>query len=220
MQVFRIALRLIRNSWPLFAIYVLALSVMGVLMGESVGYVESDGGGFQEELPRAAVIDRDGSEVSQALEAFVRSESTYVELEDSTYALQDAAARDVASYVLVIPEGWGEDMLAAAREGTDAPALETIVSYSGADGTLMDERVRGWAQELYALAAASDARKSLIGTGDRSEKIRTYNFPQDRITDHRIHYSRSNVTAAMDGEIDDLIRELTLAERAQVAEKL
>ena len=58
MQVFRIALRLIRNSWPLFAIYVLALSVMGVLMGESVGYVESDGGGFQEELPRAAVIDR------------------------------------------------------------------------------------------------------------------------------------------------------------------
>ena len=63
-------------------------------------------------------------------------------------------------------------------------------------------------------------RKSLIGTGDRSEKIRTYNFPQDRITDHRIHYSRSNVTAAMDGEIDDLIRELTLAERAQAAEKL
>ena len=51
-------------------------------------------------------------------------------------------------------------MLAAAREGTDAPALGAIVSYSGADGTLMDERVRGWAQELYALAAASDAPAS------------------------------------------------------------
>ena len=75
-------------------------------------------------------------------------------------------------------------------------------------------------QKQAEMAAASDARKSLIGTGDRSEKIRTYNFPQDRITDHRIHYSRSNVTAAMDGEIDDLIRELTLAERAQAAEKL
>ncbi len=61
--------------------------------------------------------------------------------------------------------------------------------------------------------AASDARKSLIGSGDRSEKIRTYNFPQDRITDHRVHYSRSNVSAAMDGDIDDLIQELTLAER-------
>lgn len=63
------------------------------------------------------------------------------------------------------------------------------------------------------MAAASDARKSLIGSGDRSEKIRTYNFSQDRITDHRIHYSRSNVGAAMDGDIDDLVQELTKAER-------
>lgn len=68
-------------------------------------------------------------------------------------------------------------------------------------------------QKQEEMQAASDARKSLIGSGDRSEKIRTYNFPQDRITDHRVHYSRSNIGAAMDGEIDDLIKELTLAER-------
>ncbi|MBR3122201.1 peptide chain release factor 1 [Candidatus Saccharibacteria bacterium] len=63
------------------------------------------------------------------------------------------------------------------------------------------------------LKNASEARKSLIGTGDRSEKIRTYNFPQDRVTDHRIHYSRSNITAVMDGEIDDIVTELKKNER-------
>lgn len=59
----------------------------------------------------------------------------------------------------------------------------------------------------------ADARKSMVSSGDRSAKIRTYNFPQGRITDHRINYSAFNLEAFLDGDLFEIIEELKLAEQ-------
>jgi len=59
------------------------------------------------------------------------------------------------------------------------------------------------------------ARRSQVGTGERAEKIRTYNYPQSRVTDHRINYSSYNLPTVMEGEIDDFIDELALRDEAE-----
>jgi peptide chain release factor 1 len=61
----------------------------------------------------------------------------------------------------------------------------------------------------------SAQRKSQIGTGDRSERIRTYNFPQSRITDHRIGFTAHNLPQLMEGSIDELLQALTEAEKVE-----
>ena len=73
------------------------------------------------------------------------------------------------------------------------------------------ERKRREAEE-----AVGSLRRSQVGTGDRSEKIRTYNYPQDRITDHRINQNFQNIKAILDGDMDRLVTELQTDERARL----
>ena len=63
-------------------------------------------------------------------------------------------------------------------------------------------------------SAIAAERKSQVGTGDRSERIRTYNFPQGRVTDHRIGLTLYKIDAVMDGDLDAIIDELIMADQA------
>jgi peptide chain release factor 1 len=70
------------------------------------------------------------------------------------------------------------------------------------------------AQQQKVYAEQKEKRKSLVGSGDRSDKIRTYNFPQNRCTDHRINLTLYSLDKVMDGQIEEIIEKLQIAENA------
>ena len=75
------------------------------------------------------------------------------------------------------------------------------------------------AQEEQAAAIAAD-RRSQVGTGERSERIRTYNFPQSRVTDHRIGLTLHRLPAVLEGDLDELIDALAAAEQTDRLQKV
>ena len=89
-----------------------------------------------------------------------------------------------------------------------------------------DKALRVLRSKLYgremekARSAEAEARKSQIGTGDRSEKIRTYNFPQGRVTDHRIKLTTHQIDSVMNGDLDEIIDSLIAADQAAKLTKL
>lgn len=88
--------------------------------------------------------------------------------------------------------------------------------HSNFDKALTVLRSRLYEMELKKQQAEiAGQRKSMVGSGDRSDKIRTYNYPQSRVTDHRIGYSSHNLPSVMSGQIEDFIEQLRIAENAE-----
>ena len=84
-----------------------------------------------------------------------------------------------------------------------------------------DKALKVLRSRLYDLELAKqnqeigDIRKLMVGNGDRSDKIRTYNYPQSRITDHRVGYTAYNLPGMMDGNIEELLEQMRIAENAE-----
>ncbi|MCC6099301.1 MAG: ABC transporter permease [Olsenella sp.] len=151
MTTFRTYLRIFLSHRVYIAIYLVMLSLVGVFIGLSASPAAT--GEYQETSANVAVIDRDGSELSSALARRVLAGNNQVDVADERRAIQDSVARDRVSYLLVIPRGWGEGLMDAARQGGKAPELETYVSYYSGMGRLLDIEVTGYADGLYGMAA-------------------------------------------------------------------
>jgi len=75
-------------------------------------------------------------------------------------------------------------------------------------------------QQQQQQSELSEARKSQVGTGDRSERIRTYNFPQGRVSDHRIGMTIYRLDSFLDGDIDEIVDALITGDQAEKMKKL
>ena len=100
--------------------------------------------------------------------------------------------------------------------GTVVECQDERSQYKNKDKAMKVLRARLYEAERARQAAAEAAeRKSQVGSGDRSERIRTYNFPQGRVTDHRIGLTLYKLDDIMDGDLDELINALATAHTAQ-----
>lgn len=166
MPTFKTYMRILLAHRIYIVIYLVIISITGIAIGLSTASGSSQH--FAATSSRVAIIDRDGSELSRALSAHVAEDNTLVPLADDKKSVQDALAQDAVSYLLVIPKGWGHDlMVAAAGDGT-APALEASVSYRSGEGFLVDQQVKSYVQGLFGSASLGGSQGDAVRTTDES----------------------------------------------------
>ncbi|MBM6999839.1 ABC transporter permease [bacterium] len=154
MSSFKTCCRILLAHRLYIIIYLGVVMATAIAIGFGVSDARTDGA-YEPTRASVAVIDRDGSVLSAALARHVADGNDLVPLDDDRRALQDAVARDRVSYLLVIPGGWGDGLMAAAADGADAPELLASTSYSSAAGALVAVEATSYAQGLYGFAATT-----------------------------------------------------------------
>jgi len=127
--------------------------------------------------------------------------------------LFESAARKIADYLNPIGEQVG--MPPALVEAYTKKYLQSFEAEEHPQQHLAKERIERDRKRREQEEAVDSLRRSQVGSGERSEKIRTYNFPQDRVTDHRINRSFGNIRAIVDGDLGRIAQELIADQRAR-----
>lgn len=158
---------------PLYLIiYIGFLSVMGAtFMGQIGTDVVETSTDYQAVGARIALVDRDGSAVSEALYDALSGTDELVDVEDETFALQDALATSQVDAVMIVPAGFGEDLLDAARAGRELPELEVATGGDMQAAALATQRGSRWVSLVAAQAALEpsfDANQILAAVAEAS----------------------------------------------------
>ena len=151
MQACRYALEVVAKHPIYLLVYVGFLSLMGLFITSGV-YPPATSAGYESAEVPFAVIDRDQSDLSRSVAAFLEERGTSVEVADEARACQDAVATGLVDYLLIVPAGFEEGYLAAARDGGDGPHLETVFSFQSMAATLVDTQVNQYLGLVRAAA--------------------------------------------------------------------
>lgn len=153
MRIFRTALSIALRHPIYLGVYVLFLSAIGSFITGSAVYVDEAAETYEPARASIAVVDRDGSELSRALRDHLATQNDVVDVSDEPFALQDALATSQANVAVVVPEGFGDALLDAARTEGDLPSIE--VAYGGYTqaAALAEQQALRWVSLAGAAAA-------------------------------------------------------------------
>lgn len=147
MQVFKCGLKLFFRRPVYLIVYGVFLSFMGVFMTMSVD-IGASSADYEPYHVDYAVVDRDGGDVAAGLCAFLETQGKRVDVADDTFALQDAVAKGTVSFIVMIPQGFGEEFASAVESGAEPPRIDCTYSFYSVEGVLAETAVSDYLSDV------------------------------------------------------------------------